>query len=725
MSGIHTPIPLLPVVLWALFALALVVLRHASLQPALTRRTCWSITTLRLVALALVGVLLLQPYREDRQPDRDAFRTVLLLDTSASMTVQDLADGRSRLEAVRGAVESGPDRDPSLVERLGETCRIEVRAFAETSRPVRPGAPLPLTPGRTALGDVLAQTLDETAGPPLGAVLVLSDGHSNHGSPPTEVGKLCRARGIPVSCIGVGESRQPDDVRVRFAAGTSKGRKGEPLTLDVVLENRFGHPVSTRLTVSDSQGVAAEKEVTVPAGATQREPLQVTPWRAGFVSYTARVAPVPGDRQLDTDVDFAGVEVSEPDRFNLLYLGAHVGWEYRFLRVLCDAHPQLALAAVIQTGMASFYQTGLNAGDEGRLSGFPTDPDLINRFDAVVLDARVLDALGAKGLEALVGFVDRRGGGLLVLGPAENAPEALRDLLPVPPVPAGSLSRRERLETSRDFVFTEDPGHVLADGAGLVVPPGGPVWLTSALKRSARSATTLRGSNVSALSAQSYGSGRVAYLGLETSWQWRLASSAGERSHSAFWHALLVWLASTGKPRLRMLADGAKAGVGEPVALDVDVLGRDFLPAPDARITATVTAPSGAATEVALDASTETPGRYAAVFFPDEAGEHRVAYRIEAPSGDLSREGHFLARRTGVETEDTTYREDVLRDLSRVTGGTFLSYREMDSLTRLPLSSAVPMKLARLYWTRHGILIAALAAALGAEWFLRRRFGLK
>ena len=61
MSGIHTPIPLLAVVLWALLALALAVLRHASLHPALTRGTCWSITTLRLVALALVGVVLVQP----------------------------------------------------------------------------------------------------------------------------------------------------------------------------------------------------------------------------------------------------------------------------------------------------------------------------------------------------------------------------------------------------------------------------------------------------------------------------------------------------------------------------------------------------------------------------------------------------------------------------------------------------------------------------------------
>lgn len=725
MNGIHTPIPWPAIALWAVLAIALVVLRHAGLQAALSRRTCWSITALRVTALALVALLLLQPYREDRRPDRDAFRTVMLLDSSASMAVQDLAGGQSRLEVVRSAIGSTAGAGPTLFGRLSETCSMEARAFAEAGRAVRPGGPLPVAPGRTALGEVLAETLDETAGPPLGAVLVVSDGHSNQGRSPTEVGKLFRARGIPVSCIGVGENRQPGDLRVRFAAGQVKGRKGEPLTLDVVLENRFGHAVTTRLTVTDGQGVAAEREVTVAAGASQRESVAVTPWRAGFLSYSARLAAVPDDHQPDTDVDFAGVEVSEPDRFGILYIGAHLGSEYRFLRLLCDTHPQLSLAAAIQTGKASFYQTGLSTGEEGRLNGLPTDPDVINRFDAVVLDTRAVGALGSKGLEALVGFVDRRGGGLLALGPTADLPEALRDLLPVPPVPAGSLGTRERLETNPDFIFEKDPGQVLAGGSGLPLPIGGPLWLTSALKRGARAAAVVRGSDLAAVSAQSYGSGRVAYLGVESTWQWRLASAAGENSHTAFWNGLLVWLASTGKPRLQMPADGAKVGLGEPVALDVNVLGRDFLPAPDARITATITSPSGAARDLALDASADTPGRYTALFFPEEAGEHRVAYRIAASSGDCAGEAHFLARRTGVETEDTTYREDVLRDLARLTGGTFLSYRDLGALERLPLSTTVPMKTARLYWTRHSALLVALAAVLGAEWLLRRRFGLK
>jgi hypothetical protein len=725
MSGIHTPIPLLVIALWSAAAVLLVLVRHGAQQPALQRRSCWTITLLRLAALALVLLLLLQPYREERLPDPEAFRTALLLDASASMTVQDVAEGRSRLDVVRSAVASVPGTQLTLLDRLQGSGRIEVSAFAEAVRPVRTGIPPPILPGRTAIGNALTELLDASGGPPLGAVLLLSDGHSNLGAAPTEVGKLFRARGIPVSCVGIGETRQPGDLRVRFAAEQLKGRKGEPLTLEILLENGFEHAVSTRLTVGAAQGGATERAVTIAAGATQRERVEVTPLRAGYISYSARVQPVPGDRLPDTDVDYVGIEVREPDRFGILYLGAHLGWDYRFLRLLCDTHPQLTLATVIQSGKSSFYQSGVRAESEGRLDGFPTDPETINRFDAVLLDTRALPALGAKGIETLVGFVDRRGGGLLVLGPAADLPEALRDLLPLQPVAAGSLQARERLDVSPDFIFEQDPARALDPVAGLPVPPGGPLWLAAALKRGARPAATLRQGELTVLSAQSYGSGRVAYLGIESTWTWRLASGSGESSHTAFWNGLLVWLSSTGKPRLRVVSDGAQTGLGDALPLDIHVLGSDFLPAPDARVTATVTTPAGQSSEIALDATAETAGHYTALFFPEEAGEHRVTYRVESPAGSLNGEAHFLARRTGIETEDTGYREDVLRDLARVTGGAFYTYRDMDRIERLPLSSSVPMKTTRLYWTRHGALLAALALVLGAEWFLRRRLGLK
>jgi hypothetical protein len=725
MNGIHTPIPVLVIALWSAVAVLLVVVRHGILQPAVRRRSCWTITLLRLAGLALLAVLLLQPYRDERLPDREAFRTVVLLDASASMTVQDVAGGRSRLDLVRAAATSVPGARRALLDRLQDSGRTEVSAFAESVRPLRSGIPVPMLPGRTAIGNALADLLDRNAGPPLGAVLLLSDGHNNQGASPTEVCKLFRAKGIPVSCVGLGESRQPGDLRVRFAAEQLKGRKGEALTLEVLLENRFEHPVTTRLTVSDAQGVAAEREVTIAAGATQHERVEVTPLRAGYVSYSARVQPVVGDGLPDTDTDYAGVEVREPDRFGILYLGAHLGWEYRFLRLLCDSHPQLSLATVIQSGKTTFYQSGVRAEAEGRLDGFPTDPDTVNRFDAVVLDTRAIPALGPKGVETLVNFVDRRGGGLLVLGPLDDLPEALRDLLPLQPVAGGSFKARERLEVNPEFIFEPDPARALDPVAGLPVPPGGPVWLTSALKRGARPAAELRQSELKVLSAQAYGSGRVAYLGLESTWSWRLANDAGESSHSAFWNALLVWLSSTGKPRLRIVSDGAKVGLGDALPLDLDVMGSDFLPAPDARVTAALTTPSGQASEITLDAAAETAGHYTGVFFPEEAGEYRVTYRVESPTGTLTQEAHFLARRTGVETEDTAYREDVLRDMARVTGGAFYAYGEMDQIERLPLSRSVPMKTTRLYWTRHAALLLALAAVLGAEWLLRRRLGLK
>ena len=97
-----------------------------------------------------------------------------------------------------------------------------------------------------------------------------------------------------------------------------------------------------------------------------------------------------------------------------------------------------------------------------------------------------------------------------------------------------------------------------------------------------------------------FGAGRCAYLGLESTWRWRLSAASGQLAHETFWNLILVWLSETSKPRVKMHSSGAKAGLGEELRLDIDVLGDDFRPAPDARILAVIQTPDGQTREIAL-----------------------------------------------------------------------------------------------------------------------------
>ncbi|OGV77690.1 MAG: hypothetical protein A3K18_11835 [Lentisphaerae bacterium RIFOXYA12_64_32] len=729
MSGFDTPIPATLIVAWAVLLLLGLGWSWTRFHGAVSPLYQALLLALRAASAVAVLLLLLQPFWRATEPDAQGFRVAILADASQSMSVQDCGPDTARIDRVRQAVlKSDPD---SVRTHLEQRYPVRCFMFSEKLQPLPDPAgadnkPVPLLPGRTALGDALRQCLEEFASVPLGAVLVVSDGNSNHGEAVTEVCKLYRRRAIPVSCIGTGGLGAHGDVRIRFADDTLSGVKGQPLQVQVEAENTLDREVPVTVELSAGNRVVDRREVRLAAGAgRQTVPFSLTPDRAGFQTLAARIAPVPGDTRRDTDVDYLGLNVEEPAVFRVLYLGAYLNWEYKFLKLLDEETEQLALATVLRTGRDTFYFDGLP--EKAPTNGFPKDHAVFNAFDVLALDLRAVPLLPRESIQCIVDFVDHRGGGLLCFGPADGLPAEVADLLPVAPdaTPLAPSGADVAMEASSALIFDKDPGGVLHTPRGLTLPASDPNWLARELKKGARPALTVRASGETVLAAQFFGSGRVAYAGQENTWRWRLGSEAGKDSHDAFWKALLVWLGSSSKPRLAIACAGTKAGVGEQVDLDVTVLGPDFRPAPDTRAACTITSPSGEREELRLDTCADAAGRCTGVFFPREAGEYAVAYRISLPEGDLNQEARFLARHRGVEADDTTYREDVLRDVSRITGGRFWQARDAAAVRDLPLSANIPMRTTYRYWTDSWLLWIFLAATLCTEWYCRRRIGLK
>lgn len=728
MTRFDTPIPLPLLLLWWLAAGAVLLWALARLQ-AVRRRYRLTLAALRLAALSLLLLFLLNPYRETETPDPDGFRVLLLADASQSMATTDLR-GQARFATVREQLSSQPG---SLASRLGSAYRLDIQLFSEEARPVRLDTlgglgDQGLLPGRSAIGDVLHAALEEHPGAPLGAVVLLSDGHLNSGRPLAEVCQRYRTLGVPITCIGIGSPRPVTDVRVLAPAEALRGVKGQSVAVPVQLVSHFPEPVAVTVELDEGTGTPQRQTVTLAPQADPRTvSFQVTPWRAGFQTCRVRVLPVPGDGRPDNDVDYAALDIREPDTFAVLYLGSHLDWEYKFLNIQAAEQEQISLAAAIQTGADQFHRAGFPEDLAAGLERFGIERNVLHRFDAIVLDLRVLPWLGENETAALLEFVEHRGGGLLAVGSLANLPQDFLDALPVLPAETALPSPRARLELSADFIFDRDPSTALRAPGGLPVPDGDPAWFAGQLKMGGRSAAGLMGqAGLTALAAQHYGSGRIAYLGLQNTWRWRLADDQGKQRHTAFWNALLTWLGSTRKPRIDAACAGLRAGLGDAVPLDVDVLGDDFRPAPDAQVAATLVAPDGKRRDIPLEPAPGTPGRYTALVFPEQSGEYRVDYRVALPRGRHEATAHFVARQTGIEAEDTTYREDALRDVARLTGGRFLPAEALAAgLGELPLSDRVPTHRSRVYWTRSWLLLGAFVLLLGLDWFARRRIGLK
>jgi hypothetical protein len=721
MIALDTPIPFSWIAIGALLAvgvLAWVSLRlHGVVRPAYL----WSLVGLRFWAFAAILLLLVNPYRLHQQPDPDGFRVAVLLDASGSMDTPDLDQGRrTRFNLVEDWL--GRDQDSPLAALRAKGYRLDLSLFAEDAIPLT--SPPRLLAGGTALGSVLQQELTAAGGSraDLGAVLLISDGGSNSGPSPIEAARQYRARGIPVSTIGIGSRTPPGEIRATFSQPRFQGERGQSLNLAVNLSNTRDSPQSMRIELHHGEGILETKEVTLPANSEERVTFSVTPFQAGGQAYRL-VAKSPGAPE---QVDVAAVEVNEPDQFRILYLGSQPSVEYRFLQQAVEGADQIQLEAIIRTGPESFFQS-LRAEQE-RLAPpdrFPDQAVFFNAFDAVILDGKVLAEMG-QDLTVLRNFVAHRGGGLLLIGEIRDLPPEFAALLPVVATEGELPFVRRELSVAPAPLFTEIAGGVLFSRPAVFLPEELPAFLATEWKRGARPILRPGHQPGALMAVQAYGAGRVGWLGSEATWRWRMATATGAEQHRLFWSNSLVWLASTGKPRLTVPVQGTRVPLAADLDVGIEVMGSDFRPAQAAEVQATVTTPAGETRQIRLQPSFRQPGRFETDFRPDQAGEYRIRYQVDFPEGEeLVQDAFFIASHHDQEREEVAYREDVLRDIARLTGGVFYHHSEAANLREIPLAEGIPNQESRRHLASHPLFLFLLALPLVGEWYIRRRIGLK
>lgn len=719
MIGIDTPIPVAWIAAAALAAIAILAWISLQLRPVLRPAYLWTLAGLRAAACGLLVLLLLNPYRLDEQPDADGFRVAVLLDVSGSMDTADIERGqRTRFSVVEEWLTE--EKSGSLINALREMgYRLDISLFAQESMPYTGGQVLPL-PGTTGIGSALG----EMAGhPDLGAIILASDGQSNTGLSPIEAAQRIRSNGVPISTIGIGSRAPPGEVKAGFSRPRFEGEKGEPMKIDVTVSNSRREDQMVTLSLYDGDRMLESKEVQINAESEESVSFSVTPFQTGGKAYRL-VARAPDSPE---QVDVAAVEVREPDRFRLLYLAAQPSLEFRFLQQAAREAEQISLEAIIRTGPESFFhQLGAEQEGEVPIASFPREAEFFHVYDAILLDTHALGEL-EEATVVLRDFVANRGGGLLLMGDVASLPETLATLSPVVAVEEVRPGTPRPLAVAPAPIFTEVTGGALFNRPSVFVPEELPAWIATEWKRGAR--PILRSTEAgdrALLAVQAYGAGRVAWLGTNATWRWRMSSAIGADQHRLFWNNLMAWLASTGKPRLAVPIEGSRVALAEETSAEIDVMGSDFRPSQDATVSAVVTTPSGENEEFMLHPSFRRPGRYESNFRPDEAGEYRIRYEVAFPNGEeLTRESFFIASHNDREREETAYREDLLRDLARITGGEFRHYTDVANFEAIPLREGIPTRENRRYFAGNPLFLLLLALPLFGEWYLRRKVGLK
>jgi hypothetical protein len=199
-----------------------------------------------------------------------------------------------------------------------------------------------------------------------------------------------------------------------------------------------------------------------------------------------------------------------------------------------------------------------------------------------------------------------------------------------------------------------------------------------------------------------------------------------DATHAVFWRQMLRWLLDEVPERVDLVIAPARVGPGEPVTLTVRVADADYLDVDDANAVVTVTPPAGEPYDVTLERLPREPGTYEGGFTPTLAGRYDLAARAQRfADTTFAPVTTMLADTLGVDMERAELRTPLLERIAAETGGQYYPLADAAKLVEdvQLTTSGITVRDARDLWDAP-IVFFALLALLGAEWGLRRRWGL-
>ena len=718
--------------------------RMAQALPLIRGWRAWVIWVLQVMLVAVLLVLLWQPAITVAELKPQQNIIAVLVDDSRSMAISE--GGVTRQAQAVKALENGvlASLNRSFQTRLYRVDAVAARIDRLTD--LEPHAP------STRIGDSLRQLSEETSDLPIGAIVLLSDGADNAGGIDPEAISALRARHIPVHTVGFGLERAEHDVELDDAVVAPRALADSRLAARITLHQRGYAGAGVSLTVRDvstnQAKVLASRTIRLGSdGNLQTETLLFNIGSAGARTLQIAAAPLPGEQNLANNILTRVVNVGSSPR-RILYVEGEPRWEYKFIRQAEEDDRMVQIVSMDRTSQNKIYRQGI-ADPKELADGFPSRPEELFVYQGLIIGSLEAGYFTPGHQELIREFVDRRGGGLLLLGGqfalADGGWKAssLTDLLPTTlPTEAGTFHREadpkngiahttaELAAAGVDSIITrlvDDPAANAARWKTLPYlmdyqDPGTPKPGAAVLANM----ITPEGRTLPLLTTESFGRGRTAIMATGGSWRWQMSSPLGDTAHDLFWQQLLRWLVSdtpghvaASVPAQMLLDNGA-------VIVSAEVRDPQYNPAPDARVEAHILGPSGVSALVEMTPVPDNPGRFEGTWSAPRAGAYLTEVTAERAGQELGRDVLSFQRMDGVaESFHTEQNRDLLERLATQTGGQYWKPSDLGRLAnRIPFSEAgVTMRETKDLWDLPLVLLVLLLLRF-SEWWLRRKWGI-
>jgi hypothetical protein len=753
----------------------------------------WFLLTLRVIAFAGLLIYYLDPVKRTEQKQVRNSRVLVLVDTSMSMGLHD-AEGSAipatptRLEQVASVLETAERGGSGLLAKLREKHDIVVARFDSelsrvqaigkipkqtatdgdnpitTEKPIDWKAALVPQGSETRLGQSLRQLVSEERTYPVAGIIVFTDGDQNAGIDPNVAIDTAREAKIPIYAVGIGSEKRPANVRISDFVAPARAYPGDRFTVTgyIQAQELADRAVTVELTSrpagagnSKEEGKLEGSERISLAAKGEVVPIkfEIAPEDAGRRTFRLSVKAPSEDTNPADDQQEADVEIVDR-KTRVLLLASGPSREYVFLRNQLRRDREMIVDVWLQSG-----QAGMSQDANAMLESFPSTPQELFEYDAIVAFDPDWQQLDEGEIDLLERWVAEKAGGLVAIaGPvemgrwlSEQRMAKIRSLYPVEVNRRLSLVEetgygsdtpwpvdftREGMEseflwladspTRSQQIWTEFPG-VYSYYAVRGAKPGATVFA-----RFSDPAAIGAGSDPIYMAEQFFGSGRVFYLGSGEMWRLRaLDDSYFEQFYTKLVRHVSQGRLLLGSSRGLLLVDRDRYVLGNTVALRANVFDAQFEPLALPTLPVQIVLPDSTVTTVSLSPDPNRKGMYTGQFTALQEG----TYRIELAVPDA--EGEQLTRRIQVkvpdlEREHPERNDALLSEIAKRTGGIYyvgadsvLGTRGMPPVveqlkdrTEVTYLPGVVDREYEKHWME--ALLAVVCGALCLEWLTRR-----
>ena len=707
---------------------------------------------LRSLAVFILVLALAGPVLRHVTTLRQLGRVVIAVDSSASMQLTDGTDeakSKSRFHRAEDLLLKGTN---PLLKKLAETQDVELVALRgnntqrlwwhrqggkDTSGDLPTAFELPATSPITNLD----QTLRSALGPATTgtALVVLSDGQHNTTGSPEEFSTAVKASGTSIFTIGFGTEVPPPDLALLDVSAPES----------VFSKENF----QGRLTVNDSMPAGVPANVRIESQGKvlwQKEFITDGKGEKGF-DFIFPVAqlppPAPGQRdktlrtvniQIAASGDRASLEKTRSNnarelaihllekKRKVLILDGRPRWETRYIHNHFDRDDRWQ-ATLIFDDMAD------NDANGTLQKNFPKTRDDLLSYDLIILGDAALSRFKAENLDWIVEFVEKRGGGLILIDGQrgklhEWANGKTASLIPVKfnaPVKATPTSIELTTDGQRfDALRLSD-----SPSANTTLWPTLPKVNWHSNVEPLPAAITLAKANQPLVVFRQVGAGAVLYFGTDELWRWRF--QVADLYHQRLWMQLGAWVAAPpfqiDQKKLSVGTDRLRYSPGESSEIRVRVRNDKGDIITDAQPRAYLLHDGNEVATLQLEADPTHIGVYRALTPPLKAGTYEIAV-AESPSAPRSdaRLSLHVSDTGNPEWATLTMNRMLLEAMATNSGGRFL--REEQAATDLPnllqtLDRKQVITKETILWSSWWWFGAAILL-LTIEWLMRKRLKL-